>query len=95
MIGSKVNKDITPYVLAAREPIAYCGVNSVGLRRRGFTNEQINNIQDIYRILYMSDLNVSQAIEKIATEIKASPEKDEIVTFVTSSTRGICRRDKK
>ena len=93
--GSKVNKDITPYVLAAREPIAYCGVNSVGLRRRGFTNEQINNIQDIYRILYMSDLNVSQAIEKIATEIKASPEKDEIVTFVTSSTRGICRRDKK
>lgn len=50
--GSKINKDIPPYITAAREPISYCGINSIGLRRRGFTNEQIDNIQDIYRLIF-------------------------------------------
>lgn len=89
--GSRVNKDIPPFVTAARDPIQYCGVNSIGLRRRGYTSEQINNIQDVYRVLYQSSLNVSQAMEKIETEMPSSNERDEIVIFIRNSSRGICR----
>ena len=63
--GTKVNKDIPPYVIAAREPVQYCGINSVGLMRRGFTREQLTAIQDTYRLIYMSGLNVSQALQQI------------------------------
>lgn len=89
--GSRVNKDIQPFVTAARDPIQYCGVNSIGLRRRGYTSEQINNIQDVYRVLYQSSLNVTQAMEKIETEMPSSNERDEIVIFIRNSSRGICR----
>ena len=58
--GSKVSKDIPPYVLAGREPLAYTGINSVGLRRRGFTNESIYEIQEMYRIIYQRNLNIPQ-----------------------------------
>ena len=89
--GSRVNKDIPPFVTVAREPIAYCGVNSIGLRRRGFTNEQIRAIQDVYRLIFQSGLNVSQAMEKIETELPSSQERDEIILFVRNSPRGILR----
>ena len=89
--GSKVNKDIPPYVIAAREPIAFCGINSVGLNRRGFTPEQIHTIQETYRLIYNSGLIVSQALERIEAEIPASPERDLILDFVRASTRGIVR----
>ena len=89
--GSKINKDIPPYVIAAREPIAFCGINSVGLNRRGFTPEQIHTIQETYRLIYNSGLIVSQALERIEAEIPASPERDLILNFVRASTRGIVR----
>lgn len=89
--GSKINKDIPPYVIAAREPIAYCGINSVGLNRRGFTPEQIHTIQETYRLIYQGGLIVSQALERIEAEIPASPERDLILSFVRNSTRGIVR----
>ena len=89
--GSKINKDIHPYVIAAREPIAYCGINSVGLNRRGFTPEQIHTIQETYRLIYNSGMIVSQALERIEAEIPASPERDLILSFVRNSTRGIVR----
>ncbi len=89
--GSKINKDIPPYVIAAREPIAYCGINSVGLNRRGFTPEQIHTIQETYRLIYNSGMIVSQALERIDAEIPASPERDLILSFVRNSTRGIVR----
>ena len=89
--GSKINKDIPPYVIAARDPIAFCGINSVGLNRRGFTPEQIHTIQETYRLIYNSGLIVSQALERIEAEIPASPERDLILDFVRSSTRGIVR----
>ena len=89
--GSKINKDIPPYVIAAREPIAYCGINSVGLNRRGFTPEQIHTIQETYRLIYNSGIIVSQALERIEAEIPASPERDLILSFVRNSTRGIVR----
>ncbi len=89
--GSLVNKDIPPFVRAARHPTCYAGVNSIGLRRRGFTTEQINFILDIYRIIYVNGLNVSNAIKIVEAEIKASPEKDEILTFIKDSVRGIMK----
>lgn len=89
--GSKVNKDIPPYAIAAREPIAYCGINSVGLNRRGFTAEQIHTIQEAYRLIYNSGLNTTQALERIEAEIPDSIEKNTILSFVKSSPRGIIR----
>jgi UDP-N-acetylglucosamine acyltransferase len=89
--GSKVNKDIPPFVKAAREPISYCGINSVGLRRRGYTNEQIRDIQEIYRFLYLSGLNNSTAIEHIEAELPATKERDEVILFVRNSPRGIMK----
>lgn len=89
--GALVNKDIPPYVKAAREPIAYAGVNSIGLRRRNFSNDTIRDIQDIYRYLYLSSMNVSDAIERIEAELPATKERDEIILFVKNSKRGIIR----
>lgn len=89
--GALVNKDIPPYVKAAREPIAYAGINSIGLRRRNFTNEQIRDIQEIYRYLYLSGLNNTDAVERIEAELPATKERDEIILFVRNSKRGIIR----
>ena len=89
--GTKVNKDIPPYVIAAREPVSFCGINSVGLSRRGFTREQLTAIQETYRLIYMSGLNVSQALQQIQETLPPSAERDEIVNFITSSPRGVIR----
>lgn len=89
--GALVNKDIPPYVKAAREPIAYAGVNSIGLRRRGFSNDTIREIQDIYRYLYLSGCNNSDAVERIEAELPATKERDEIIMFVRNSKRGIIK----
>lgn len=89
--GSLISKDVPPYITAAREPIQFCGVNSIGLRRRGFTNQQINSIQDCYRLLFQSGLNVSQAMERIVSELPSSQERDEIILFVRNSPRGILK----
>ena len=89
--GALVNKDIPPFVKAGREPIAYAGVNSIGLRRRGYSNETIRDIQEIYRYLYLSGLNNSDAISRIEAELPASKERDEIILFVSTSNRGIIR----
>ncbi len=89
--GALINKDIPPYVKAGRNPIAYAGINSIGLRRRGYTNETIREIQDIYRYLYLSGLNNSEAIERIEAELPATKERDEIILFIRNSQRGIIR----
>ena len=86
-----INKDEPPFVKAAREPISYAGVNSIGLRRRGFSSESIRDIQDIYRYLYLSGLNVTDAISRIEAELPATPERDEIILFVRNSKRGIIK----
>ena len=82
--GALINKDIPPYVKAAREPISYVGVNSIGLRRRNFSNEAIREIQDIYRYLYLSRMNVSDALDAIEAELPATRERDEICLLYTS-----------
>ena len=89
--GALVNKDIPPYVKVGRNPISYAGTNLNKLRRRGFTNEKICEIQEIYRYLYLSGLNNSDAVERIEAELPASKERDEIIMFVRNSQRGIIR----
>jgi UDP-N-acetylglucosamine acyltransferase len=89
--GSRVGKDIPPYTLIGRDPIVYCGINIVGLRRRGFTNDQVYQIQDIYRTLYSRGLNNTDAIQCIETEYEATEDRDLILNFIKSSKRGIVR----
>ena len=93
MIGgaSKVRKDVPPYVKAARDPLAYVGVNSIGLRRRGFSNEKIWELQDIYRELYQKDMNYSEALKYIEENYPQSEERDNVVSFVRNSKRGIMK----
>ncbi|GAC1424920.1 MAG: acyl-ACP--UDP-N-acetylglucosamine O-acyltransferase [Chitinophagaceae bacterium] len=90
--GSLVGKDVPPYIKAGRVPLSYAGVNSVGLKRRGFTVDKINHILEIYRIIYNKGMNTSQALEYLEEEFAASDERDEIVTFVRESNRGIIKR---
>lgn len=89
--GSLVRKDVPPYVKAAREPLSYVGVNSIGLRRRGFSQEKVNHILDIYRILYVKNSNISKALDIIEAEVEASVERDEIISFVRNSVRGVMK----
>ncbi len=89
--GSLVRKDIPPYTKAAREPLTYAGINAVGLRRRGFSSERINEIQEIYRIVFLKGLNNSKALDLINKEIEQSPERDLIIEFIRSSERGIMK----
>jgi len=89
--GSLVRKDVPPFVKAGREPLSYVGINSVGLRRRGFTVEKIREIQNIYRILYQKTYNNTQAASIIEAEMEASSERDEILQFIKDSQRGIMR----
>jgi UDP-N-acetylglucosamine acyltransferase len=89
--GSLVRKDVPPFIKAGRDPLAYEGINSIGLRRRNFSNEKIREIQDIYRYIYLKGFNTSQAIEVIEAEMPASPERDEIILFIKDSKRGIIR----
>jgi len=90
--GSLVSKDVPPYIKAGRTPLSYAGVNSVGLKRRGFSLDRINHILDIYRIIYNKNLNTSQALNYIEEELPATDERDEIVTFIRESGRGIIKR---
>jgi UDP-N-acetylglucosamine acyltransferase len=89
--GSLVRKDVPPYVKAGREPLSYAGINSIGLRRRGYSNEAITAIQDIYRILYVSGLNTTDALARIEAEMPATSERDEIILFIQNAKRGIMR----
>ncbi len=89
--GSLVRKNVPPFVKAAREPLSYAGVNSIGLKRRGYSAEQINHIQDIYRILFVKGYNISHALEKIEKQVEASPEKEIILNFIRSADPGIMR----
>lgn len=89
--GSKITKEVPPYVIAAREPVAYCGLNLVGLRRRGFSNEQIDAIHQAYRYIYQSGLNTTMALERIKAEMEMTPEVEYIVSFVEGAKRGIIK----
>lgn len=89
--GSLVRKDVPPYVKAAREPLSYSGVNAVGLRRRGYSNDSISEIQNMYRILYQRGLNLKNAVEEIQKHIQPLPEKEILLSFIHSSSRGLMK----
>ena len=89
--GSLVRKNVPPYVKAAREPLSYVGVNSVGLRRRGFSDQQIMNVEDIYRVVYVQNSNITTALKVADIELPSSEEKNTILDFIKGSTKGIMR----
>ncbi len=89
--GSLVRKDVPPYVKAAREPIAYVGVNVIGLRRRGFQESLIRQIEDIYRIVYVQNTNVGKALDLVEERIPDSPEKRAVIDFIRHSEKGVMR----
>lgn len=89
--GSLVRKDVPPFTKAAREPLAYAGINAVGLRRRGYTSETINEIQEIYRYIFLKGLNNSKALDLIEQELPATTEREYIVNFIRQSERGIMK----
>ena len=89
--GSLVRKDVPPYCKAGKEPLSYRGVNSIGLKRRNFSAKQINQIQNIYRIIYLEGRNNSQAVKKIKKSIEDSIEKNTVLQFLKNSDRGIIK----
>lgn len=89
--GSLVRKDVPPYTKAAREPLSYVGINSIGMRRRGMDPDKIKEIQDIYRYIYLQGKNISQALSVVEAELPATRERDDIISFIRASERGIMR----
>lgn len=89
--GSLVRKNVPPFIKAAREPLTFAGVNTIGLRRRGFSNEAIQHIEDVYRVIYIHNSNISQAIKVADIELPGSPEKERILNFIRESDKGIIR----
>lgn len=89
--GSLVRKNVPPYVKGGREPLSFVGVNSIGLKRRGFTSETISAIEDTYRLLYVKGLSIKNALKMIETEIPEIAEKRYILDFVTNSDKGIMK----
>ena len=89
--GSLVRKNVPPYIKAAREPLSYAGVNAIGLRRRGMSAETIGLIENAYRMVFVSNKNVTIGLQAVEAEIPDCPEKDEIINFIRSSEKGIIR----
>ena len=89
--GTRTGQDIPPFVMAAREPVAYCGLNLVGLRRRGFSRDLIENIHNAYRLLYQRGKLREECLKEIRETVQMSPEIEYILDFVTSSKRGIIK----
>jgi UDP-N-acetylglucosamine acyltransferase len=89
--GSLVRKDVPPYTKAAREPLAYAGINAVGLRRRGFSSEKISEIQEIYRYVFLKGINNTKALDIVEQSIPASDERDYIINFIKASDRGVIK----
>lgn len=89
--GTRTSQDVPPFVMAAREPVAFCGLNLVGLRRRGFSKEIIENIHNAYRLLYQRGKLREECLQEIRDTVPSSPEIEYILNFVTSSKRGIIK----
>jgi UDP-N-acetylglucosamine acyltransferase len=89
--GSLALKDVPPYAKTARYPLSYSGVNSVGMKRRGFSVEKIREIQEIFRVIFLKHYNVTQALSYLEAEFDVTDERDEIIQFVRDSKRGIMK----
>lgn len=89
--GTLVRKDVPPFIKAAREPITFAGVNSVGLRRRGYSDEDVREIEDVYRTIYVQNNNITKGLEAVKEQMKGSPISEEIIRFIEGSDKGIIR----
>jgi UDP-N-acetylglucosamine acyltransferase len=89
--GAKVRIDVPPFIKADRDPLSFLGLNSVGLTRRGFEKERIDEIHEIYRAIYQKGMNISQALDYVEKEFKSSPDRNYILEFIRKSGRGIIR----
>ncbi|MEN9304664.1 MAG: hypothetical protein RL264_3093 [Bacteroidota bacterium] len=89
--ASLVRKDVPPYIKAAREPLTFAGVNSVGLRRKGFNDEDIRCIEDIYRVLYIQNSNLSKGLEAVRQAVPSCKTREEILDFIATSDKGVIR----
>jgi UDP-N-acetylglucosamine acyltransferase len=89
--ASLIRKDVPPYIKAAREPLTFAGVNSVGLRRRGYTDEQVREIEDIYRTIYVQNSNLSKGVDAVLQSMDKTPLRDEIIEFIQASDKGVIR----
>jgi UDP-N-acetylglucosamine acyltransferase len=89
--GSKVRIDVPPFIKADRDPLAYMGLNSVGLTRRGFEKDRIDEIHNIYRAIYLNGMNISKALEHVEKTFNPSPDRDYILKFIRNSQRGVIR----
>jgi UDP-N-acetylglucosamine acyltransferase len=90
-----IRKDVPPFIKAAREPLSYMGINIVGLQRRGFSKEKIEEISDIYHVLFVEKNTTSSAVQNIESNFGSSPIKEQILTFINSSKTGIIKRPSK
>ncbi|MGY6562810.1 MAG: acyl-ACP--UDP-N-acetylglucosamine O-acyltransferase [Luteibaculaceae bacterium] len=88
---SKIRKDVPPFIKVAKEPLSFIGVNTVGLRRRGFSDQIVAQIEDAYRIIYVKNQNITKGLEQMKAEIPDSPEKQLIVQFFENSKNGVVR----
>ena len=89
--GTRFGKDVPPFTMIGREPASFEGLNIIGLRRHGYTPEQIAEAQEVYRRIYLCKMNTTQAIESIEAEMPNSDIVNEIVEFVKASKRGIIK----
>ncbi|BAV94949.1 acyl-ACP--UDP-N-acetylglucosamine O-acyltransferase [Ichthyobacterium seriolicida] len=89
--ASGVRKDVPPYITAGKTPLSFSGINSVGLKRRGFTKDKIREIQNIYKIIYLQKYNTTQALEYVKLNVKETHERNEILEFIKNSDRGIIK----
>jgi UDP-N-acetylglucosamine acyltransferase len=89
--ASLIRKDVPPFIKAAREPLTFAGVNSVGLRRRGYSDDQVRQIEDIYRILYVQNSNITKGITAVREAISESENREEILSFIETSDKGVIR----
>jgi UDP-N-acetylglucosamine acyltransferase len=89
--GSRLPQDVPPFVKVAGNPVEVAGINAIGLKRHGFTPEELLNLKKAYRLLYRAGLNVSQALERIASECKLTPNLEDLMAFIRRSERGIVR----
>ena len=89
--GSRLSQDVPPFIKAAGNPVEVAGINSIGLKRNGFTDEDLLNLRKTYRLLYRSGLNVTQALERIAAECRLTSHIEELMAFIRRSDRGIVR----
>ncbi|MBS7233936.1 hypothetical protein KHA90_23280 [Flavobacterium psychroterrae] len=88
---SRIVKDVPPYILAAHEPLSYCGLNLVGLKRRDFENQKIIELKEIYKIIFQEKRNITQALKIIEDNFESTVERDKIIAFIKGSNRGIIK----